>query len=37
MRASEVHLTDDEVHKMDEMLGEMPMSQVFGSSEIKNR
>lgn len=35
MRASEVHLTDDEVRKIDEMLDKILMSQVFGGSKIK--
>ena len=35
MRASEIVLSDDEVLKIDEMLENMPMSQVFGGSKIK--
>lgn len=35
MRASEIRLSADEVCKIDEMLENMPMSQVFGGSKIK--
>lgn len=36
MRASEIHLRDEEVRKIDEMLEKLPMSQVFGGSKVKN-
>ena len=35
MKASEIILSDSEVCKIDEMLENMPMSQVFGGSKIK--
>lgn len=36
MMAAEICLTDKEVKEIDEMLGKIPMSQVFGGSKIKN-
>lgn len=35
MRASEIILSEDEVRKIDDMLTTMPMSEVFGGSQIK--
>lgn len=37
MRASEIILSADEVSEVDEMLDNMPMSQVFGGAKIKKR
>ncbi len=35
MKASEIILSKEEVKEIDEMLDQMPMSQVFGGSKIK--
>ena len=37
MKASEIKLTQDEVKSIDEMLGYIPMSQVFGGSKIHKK
>ena len=37
MKASEIKLTQDEVKSIDEMLGYIPMSQVFGGSKIQKK
>lgn len=35
MRASEILLSSEEIHRIDEMLDKIPMSQVFGGSKTK--
>lgn len=37
MKASEIKLTKDEVKAIDEMLDNIPMSQVFGGSKIQKK
>lgn len=37
MKASEIKLTRDEVKSIDEMLDNIPMSQVFGGSKIQKK